>query len=314
MTAFRPKNLRSGDLAEQLGLLLLQNMTLIAPIPRTEDVGIDAVVTLLEEFDSQRLKASNSFYVQLKSTSVKEVIYKGDQVEWLLSLELPFFIAEVDRAKTRIDLYCCHALNEAFISNRRRPQLKITFEDGILLDDFHQDKEIVKVGPPVFSWTINDLESVPDLRVKFNEVIKGHIEFYKRSMEERRVGSITSIEWVANFPPKWAGGKSIELIDDKDPVRTASDLAMPYFLALIDACVRHKNDYWLDELLVFVQRARRERFWAKGGIDSENPGPNEDFNFLENWEREQKNLKEKSITIDGQEGDEVLDNTKAQHT
>lgn len=290
MPAYRSKNLRSGDLAEQLGLLLLQNITLIAPVPRTEDVGIDAVATLLEEFDSRRLKASNSFYVQIKSVSVKEVVYEGDQVKWLLSLELPFFIAEVDRSKTRINLYCCHALNEAFISDRTRPKLRITFDNGILLDELHTDKEVVKVGPPVFSWTINDLEAVPDLRAQFNNVIKKHIKFYKQSMEERRVGSITSLCWTSNSPPEWAGGKSLPLLDEDDPVRTASDLAMPYFLALVDACIEHGDDYWLDELLVFVQRARRQRFWDKGGKDAETNGSYEEFRFLESRESERKGL------------------------
>ena len=37
--ARRGKNFRSGDLAEQLGLYLLQSMALVAPVPRTEDVG-----------------------------------------------------------------------------------------------------------------------------------------------------------------------------------------------------------------------------------------------------------------------------------
>lgn len=304
MPAYRPKNLRSGDLAEQLGLLLLQNMTLVAPVPRTEDVGIDAVATLLEEFDSHKLKASNSFYVQLKSVSVTEVVYIGDQVDWLLSLELPFFIAEVDRAKTRIDLYCCHALNEAFISDRKRPRLKITLEEGILLDAFHEDREIVKVGPPVFSWTINDFDSTPNLRARFNEVIKRHIEFYRRSMEERRVGSITSVHWVTNSPPEWAGGKSRALFHDQDPVGTASDLAMPYFLALIDACVRHQNDYWLDELLIFVQRARQQRFKDRGGKESENPEPHEDFRFVDNWDREHQRLVKEAIASFGDLDDE----------
>lgn len=298
MPAYRPKNFRSGDLAEQLGLLLLQNMALVAPVPRTEDVGIDAVVTLLEEFDSHRLKASNSFYVQLKSVSVKKVIYEGDQVDWLLSLELPFFIAEVDRAKTRIDLYCCHALNEAFVLDRKRPRLKITLEEGILLDAFHEDTELVKIGPPVFSWEINDFDKTPNLISNFNEVIKRHIEFYRRSMEERRVGSITSVHWVTNTPPVSPGGKSRALFHDEDPVGTASNLAMPYFSALIDACIRHKNDYWLDELLFFVQSARQQRFKDRGGKESENPEPHEDFRFVDKRNIEhQKHVKELTAAL-----------------
>ena len=49
MVAFRGKNLKSGDLAGQLGILLLQNVCLVAPIPRTEGVGIDVVATLIQK-------------------------------------------------------------------------------------------------------------------------------------------------------------------------------------------------------------------------------------------------------------------------
>ena len=41
--ARRGKNFRSGDLAEQLGLYLLQSMALVAPVPRTEDVGLSTL-------------------------------------------------------------------------------------------------------------------------------------------------------------------------------------------------------------------------------------------------------------------------------
>lgn len=49
MPVRRGKNLRSGDLAEQLGLYLIQSLSLVAPVPRTEDVGIDIVCTLLRD-------------------------------------------------------------------------------------------------------------------------------------------------------------------------------------------------------------------------------------------------------------------------
>ena len=41
MPTKRGKNFRSGDIAEQLGLYLIQSVALGAPVPRTEDVGID---------------------------------------------------------------------------------------------------------------------------------------------------------------------------------------------------------------------------------------------------------------------------------
>lgn len=73
MPAFKGKNLRSGDLAEQLGTLLLQSLALVAPVPRTEDVGVDVVATLLEDFDQRLFKATNSFYVQISGTKFLKI-------------------------------------------------------------------------------------------------------------------------------------------------------------------------------------------------------------------------------------------------
>lgn len=172
MPAFRGKNFRSGDLAEQLGLLLLQSLALVAPVPRTEDIGIDAVVTLLEDFDKYRFKASNSFYVQLKSTSVTSIAYMNDEVDWLFALELPFFVAEVDRTLNRIKLYCCHALHEAFVVNPRRARLCLEFENGICEGDFVSAGETIHIGPPICSWSMDDIETKEDLRAQFNAICK----------------------------------------------------------------------------------------------------------------------------------------------
>jgi hypothetical protein len=115
MPAKRHKNYRSGDLAEQLGLLIMQNLALVAPVPRTEDVGIDSVVTLLEDHDQYSYIATDSFFLQIKSkikedkkpqnrtkkkTKIKkikenkkfEITYSKEAVGWLYNLELPFLL------------------------------------------------------------------------------------------------------------------------------------------------------------------------------------------------------------------------------
>ena len=94
--ARRGKNFRSGDLAEQLGLYLLQSMALVAPVPRTEDVGIDVVCTLISEYDQYSYLAEDSFYVQIKSDSIREIEYSDVEVQWLTNLKLPLFVAVVE--------------------------------------------------------------------------------------------------------------------------------------------------------------------------------------------------------------------------
>ncbi len=75
MPGRRGKNLRSGDLAEELGNLLLKGLAAVAEVPRPEDVGFDSVATLLREDGAGFLYAEDPFYVQFKSASVESVTY-----------------------------------------------------------------------------------------------------------------------------------------------------------------------------------------------------------------------------------------------
>ena len=87
MAGRRHKDFRSGDLNEDLGVLLLKSIAAVATVPRPEDVGIDAVATLLREGPGDMLIAENSFYVQFKSSGDREVTYSGHEVRWLGSLK-----------------------------------------------------------------------------------------------------------------------------------------------------------------------------------------------------------------------------------
>jgi len=60
---------RSGNLAEDLGLLLLKGIAAVADVPRTEDVGLDAIATLLRRASDGNCYAEDGFVVQLKSYS-----------------------------------------------------------------------------------------------------------------------------------------------------------------------------------------------------------------------------------------------------
>jgi hypothetical protein len=77
MPGVRDRNLRSGDLHEELGLLLLRMVALVAPVPWQEDVGTDAFATLVRPDGSRRLLPDVSFLVQLKAASIGVVRYSG---------------------------------------------------------------------------------------------------------------------------------------------------------------------------------------------------------------------------------------------
>lgn len=281
MPAFKGKNLRSGDLAEQLGTLLLQNLALVAPVPRTEDVGVDVVATLLEDFDQRLFKATNSFYVQIKSSSVNFIEYENDEVDWLFALELPFFIARVDKRLLRIQLYCCHAVHEAFVVNSARRSLRLEFGKGSDIDELMSADAVVNVGPPVFSWSMNDIDKTSGLRAQFTAVCKAHIEVANLSKELRRVGRVETLTWEVNSMPEVVGFRS------RDPhlreqIQDLSGFAIPYLIPFLDLCVRHGDDYWLGQILRLTQERRLQLYMSKMRAevqDEEIPIP-EEFQFI----------------------------------
>jgi hypothetical protein len=71
---------RSGNLAEQLGLLLLKGIAAVADVPRTEDVGLDAVATLLRRAPDGNCYAEDGFVVQLKSYSATSIEYRDHEL------------------------------------------------------------------------------------------------------------------------------------------------------------------------------------------------------------------------------------------
>src|SRR5262245_45101921 len=115
MAGRRQRDFRSGDLSEELGILLLKGLAAVASVPRPEDVGIDAIATLLHDQGDDLLIAEGTFYVQCKAAIVKTVAFKEHEVRWLEKLKLPFFIGSVCRSKTAISLYAGHRLSQVLI-------------------------------------------------------------------------------------------------------------------------------------------------------------------------------------------------------
>ena len=92
-----PTNFRSGNLAEHLGLLLLKGVAAVADVPRTEDIGLDAVATLLRRDADGNCYAEDSFVVQFKSDSDTSMAYRAYQLSWFLAQSQPMFIGLVSR-------------------------------------------------------------------------------------------------------------------------------------------------------------------------------------------------------------------------
>jgi hypothetical protein len=114
----RDRNLRSGDLHEELGIFLLKAVALVAPVPRQEDVGNDAFATLIWPEGGRRLIPDVSFLVQLKSASITSVSYTTPEaMAWIRTLDTPLFIGRVDLKQAKIELFTTLRLHQILLEH-----------------------------------------------------------------------------------------------------------------------------------------------------------------------------------------------------
>ncbi|MEJ5126528.1 hypothetical protein WH367_10765 [Comamonas sp. MYb21] len=212
-------------------MMMLQSFALVAPVPRTEDVGTDAVVTLLRDYDGKRVIAEDSLFVQIKSESVTEVVYEGDQVKWLFELDLPLFYASVDRKAGILRFFCAHELSEAYIMNHARKKVTIDFSDkGNWIDLMSADDERVKIGPPVMQWTLDDCAE-PTMAWLFHRLIKDHVRIAKRNLATRKFGFVTYLGWETNQPLVEGLMKSSSSRPASEHMERLYNEMMPYFIS-----------------------------------------------------------------------------------
>ena len=173
MPGRRGKNLRSGDLAEELGILLLKGIAAVAEVPRPEDIGFDGVATLLREGDGGFLHAEDSFYVQFKSALVVSVSYEGHEAEWLLNLKLPLFIGSVNRADSTISLYSTYRISQIAIERKYR---KLTLHLQEIKEGADPEGERnFNIGKPLLKWGFSELQSC-EFRMNAYQMLKTVIE------------------------------------------------------------------------------------------------------------------------------------------
>src|SRR5688572_5456825 len=111
---------RSGNLKEHLGVLLLKGIAAVADVPRPEDVGLDAIATLLRRDPDGNCYAEDTFLVQLKSESTTSIEYRGHELEWFLNQTQPLFIGSVSLADSQISLYPTLFVNHAVLSSEAK--------------------------------------------------------------------------------------------------------------------------------------------------------------------------------------------------
>jgi hypothetical protein len=115
---------RRGWENEHLATFLLAKIAFVAhPLTVADDVGSDFFCTLFESSNENGMEVlfpRNSFAIQVKSR--RENFAATNKIDYLLRLELPFFLGVVDRHTLRLDVYAAEHLPMMFSHLGRPPR------------------------------------------------------------------------------------------------------------------------------------------------------------------------------------------------
>jgi len=249
----RDRNLRSGDLREELGILLLKEVALVASVPRQEDAGNDAFATLIRPEGRRRLIPDVSFMVQLKSASFASVSYTTqDDMAWISALDSPLFIGRVDRKQAKIELFTTLWLQRILLERGY---------DGIelLLDPADETATMpnvrrVNLGPPVHAWSMADVTE-PDFLEKSYAVLRPHVDILRRNRSLRGIQSQRVLRWETGQPPTDIGEMML-VSPQNDIADTLRDMA-PHARRLLVELQNRKRYGDFPVMLAFFDLMRR---------------------------------------------------------
>ena len=185
-------NLRSGNNNESAGLQFLRSIGSVAPVPREQDFGIDAFVTLLQRETYRRLVPNATFAVQLKSKSVTKIELSSSDIKWILNLDMNFFIGHASAGDPEIRLYSIHK----FLSSTAR------FADNVaLVLGRDGGRGEIGLGNPVLSWKATDVST------DFLDSSCLHLSHWNSVLDECRLlaslGAFPQYSWAENREPTY---------------------------------------------------------------------------------------------------------------
>jgi hypothetical protein len=236
MPGSRDKNLRSGDLHEELGIFLLRAIGLVAPVPRQEDVGNDAFATLIRPEGSRKLIPDLSFLVQLKAQSIESVSYtKPDEVAWVTALDTPFFIGRVDLKVAKIELFSTLRLHQAVLEHAYTG-FEFLLDPGPE-DEIMPDVRRLNLGRPVHAWSIADITEPYFLETAYS-VLRPHVETLRINRSLRGIQAQRILQWETGKPPI-DGGEMMLISPVHDIADTLRDMG-PHVRRLMTELHRRK--------------------------------------------------------------------------
>ena len=227
-------NFRSGNLAEHLGLLLLKSIAAVADVPRSEDIGLDAIATLLRPDADGNCYAEDSFVVQLKSDSQKSIDYRGHQLEWFLNQSHPMFIGFVSRKESCISLYSTLHVNQAVLALHsdeitmvcRNAEGPYPWEGG------PGSSATVSLGQPLLRWSLADMEN-DSWSISAYEILKRFLGIARREHQLLSFGQCSTLSWSTNDKESIRSSPLGMMKGHPNDFRTLADACMPGLKALL---------------------------------------------------------------------------------
>lgn len=260
MAGSRGASWRGGDLAEGFGLELLRPFAFVAPIPRPEDVGVDAVATLFSRV-GRGLIAEDSFLVQVKAASARTIEFKATSLDWIRALRLPYYLISVDLATSTVDLHSTiHATGHANFRDLKSVTMHLDETPFSLVDwEMH-----VFLGAPILRWKPADCADKAFQQTAY-DVIKAWITFETESIALRSIGITRQMKWKTNDKPVADSAYSImHNPGDLQPILEKIRPHIQRLSAFVTPSDRNDEDLLFGLLLV-------SQFMRRQGVD---PDPN----------------------------------------
>jgi hypothetical protein len=253
MPGIRDRNLRSGDLHEELGIFLLKAVALVAAVPRQEDVGNDAFATLIRPEGSRRLIPDLSFLVQLKAGSESSVRYAtSDAMAWVRSLDTPLLIGRVFLKDIRIELFSTQRLHQILLEQPYE-SIELLLDPGDEASPEPKSRR-ANLGPPVHAWSVADMTK-PDFLASSFAVLRPHVENLRRNRQLRGIQSQTVLRWETGRPPTESGHMML-VTPDSAIADTLEDMA-PHIRRLLMELQNRKRYADFPVMLAFMDLMTR---------------------------------------------------------
>jgi hypothetical protein len=269
------RNLRQGYLAEQLGAYLLRPFAAVAEVSRPDDVGVDAIATLLKRQGARKLLPEQSLYVQFKAVSVQAVEYSPEQFAWLLDLRVPLFFGRVDVSRASIELFSTHILSRSVHAGDPSHYclFEFAFEDSLAFGDYDVEggkKLRLRTGPPILRWSTGDVCKEDFLDLAY-QVLKQFVRHENTNFALRPLKAVTWLEWTTNEVPKNLGCAAM------GSLRGGPDLAdaLRKCEAAYQCVLRNSVHAEMTEDDINAHRAMI-RYFRKHGLD---PDPHNTFEY-----------------------------------